>query len=135
MRAGEDITEPTDIPTATTASGVPSPASDAVMNAEHPCHADGGPCDGCAFRRGTEANTTWHTSELARLCVEGLTPFMCHEHPGLCRGFVAAINLRGAPEDEDDRRWMECARFSADVLSDAIETGVRADKEATHGNN
>lgn len=112
-------------------SGVPSPASDAVTAAEHPSPECGGPCATCAFRPGTQASETWHTVELARLCVEGLVPFHCHERPGLCRGFVAAANLRGAPETEDDRRWMEVNRIAADLMARAIAAGKKADDEAS----
>jgi hypothetical protein len=109
---------------------VPSAAADAVMTAEHPRHDEGGPCDECAFRSGTEANRTEHTVTLARLCVEGFRPFYCHVHPGLCRGYVAALNLRGVPEDEDDRRWCEVARMAADVLGECIESARAADAVA-----
>lgn len=108
--------------------GVPSPASDAVMAADHPSHVNGGPCATCAFRRGTEANCTPHTMELARLCVEGGRPFYCHEHPGLCRGFVAALNLRGAPETEDERRWSVVAGEAADILAECIGIAKAADE-------
>lgn len=108
--------------------GVPSAASDAVVAAEHPAHSLGGPCAGCAFRAGTQANQTAHTMQLARLCVEGITPFLCHEHPHACRGWVAAVNLRGAPESEDDKRWATVAAYSAELLGDAIDAGVAADR-------
>ena len=106
-------------------SEVPSPASDVVMAADHPQWADGGPCATCAFRSGTQANQTPHTVELARLCVEGFRVFSCHEHPSACRGFIAAVNLRGAPETEDDKRWAEVAGAAADILSDCISAAVR----------
>jgi hypothetical protein len=67
---------------------------------------------------------------LARLCVEGITPFSCHEKPQLCRGFIAAVNLRGAPDTEDDRRWQEVARDSADILGRCIDAAVEADRLA-----
>ncbi len=105
---------------------VPSAASDAVTAAEHPSPEAGGPCATCAFRPGTEANTTPHTVELARLCVEGFRHFYCHEQPRLCRGFIAALNLRGVPETDDDRKWAEIAGHAADILSDAIHLAVRA---------
>jgi len=73
---------------------------------------------------------TAHTTELARLCVEGIVPFHCHERPQVCRGFNAAVTLRGVPEDEEDRRWMEVARFAAEILSQAIEVGKAADAVA-----
>ena len=114
--------------------GVPSPASDAVMAAEHPSDADGGPCATCAFRPSTEANRSAHTVQLARLCVEGFRTFHCHEHPRLCRGYVAALNLRGVPQDEDDRRWSIVAGDAADILQRCIDAAVAADREAvTHG--
>lgn len=111
---------------------VPSAACDAVMAAEHPTDENGGPCATCAFRPGTEANRAWWTTDLARLCVEGFRTFHCHEHPRLCRGFVAAINLRGVPQDEDDKRWCEVAGHAADMLSDAIRVGAEADRSAGH---
>lgn len=105
---------------------VPSPASDAVMTAAHPSPEDGGPCGGCAFREGTEANRSEHTVTLARLCVEGLTPFQCHEKPQLCRGWIAAVNLRGAPETDDDRRWSECAASASEIVATLIDAAVHA---------
>lgn len=109
---------------------VPSPACDAVIAAHHPSDADGGPCATCAFRPGTQANQTVHTIELARLSVEGLREFHCHEHPRLCRGFIAALNLRGVPQDEDDRRWSEVAGHAADLLGDAISAVAASEKAA-----
>lgn len=108
---------------------VPSPACDAVLAAEHPSPDSGGPCLTCAFRPGTQANRTEHTMALARACVEGLEPFFCHEQPQVCRGFIAAANLRGAPQDDDDRRWMDANRAVADLLSRAIAHGKAADEE------
>ena len=110
-------------------SSVPSPASDAVLEARHPSPNAGGPCATCAFRKGTEANETRHTMDLARLCVEGGRPFYCHEQPQLCRGFIAAINLRGPDETEGDKRWSEMNAMAADVLSLCIER-ARAAEEA-----
>ena len=116
--------DPSDIPAAPTGdptrSGVPSPASDLVLAVEHPSHDEGGPCSTCAFRMGTEANQSIHTMQLARMCVEGGRPFYCHEHPGLCRGFVAALNLAGVPQTDDERKWREVNAFAADVLSQCI---------------
>lgn len=100
------------------------------MSAEHPSPECGGPCATCAFRSGTEANRSWHTVTLARACVEGIVPFYCHEKPQMCRGFVAAVNLRGAPADENDARWAQVNRHLADILGDAISVGVEADKTA-----
>lgn len=111
-------------------SGVPSPACDVVMAAEHPSPECGGPCATCAFRSGTQANTAWHTVELARLCVEGLVPFYCHEQPQMCRGFVAAANLRGVPESEDDKRWAAVNAIAADMMATAIEHAKAADEAA-----
>lgn len=108
-------------------SQIPSPACDAVLAGDHPAWESGGPCATCAFRPGTEAATTQHTVELARLCVEGFRYFGCHEHAGLCRGYVAAMNLRGVPQDEDDRRWSIVAGEAADILQMAIEAGIAAD--------
>lgn len=104
----------------------PSPAADAVLAATHPEPECDGPCATCAFRPDTEANQSEHTMELARLCVEGIVPFHCHERPQLCRGFVAAVNLRGAPETDEDRKWRECAAFAADVLGQCIRSAVEA---------
>lgn len=99
---------------------VPSEASDVVSAHVHPSYADGGPCDGCAFRGGSEASRTAHTVELARLCVEGLRLFHCHEHPGLCRGYVAAVNLRGVPSTDEDRKWADVAGHAADIIAECI---------------
>jgi len=117
------------LPAAPTDWGVPSAASDAVLAADHPTQEAGGPCATCAFRHGTEANTSEHTVILARLCVEGLRPFYCHEQPGLCRGFVAAANLRGVPQNEDERRWQAVNAFAADTYSDMI-TAAKATEDA-----
>ncbi len=103
------------------AMSVPSAACDLVMAAEHPSPEDGGPCATCAFRHGTEASKAEYTVELARLCVEGFTLFHCHERPQVCRGFMAALNVRGVPVDEDDRRWAEVCREAADLLGDCID--------------
>ncbi len=105
-----------------------SPACDAVMAAEHPSPEDGGPCATCAFRPGTEANRSAHTVELARLSVEGLRPLYCHEQAQLCRGYVAAVNLRGVPQDDADRRWCEVAGFTADILQRCIASAVLAEE-------
>lgn len=103
---------------------------DIVTAANHPTPEQGGPCATCAFRPGTEANQTAHTVALARACVEGLEAFQCHEHPGLCRGWIAAANLRGVPESEEDRRYCEMQAAVAGILSDAIRHGVVADRAA-----
>lgn len=109
---------------------VQSPATDAVIAAHHPAPCDGGPCATCAFRPGTEANLTEHTITLARLCVEGGRMFSCHERPGLCRGFVAAINLRGVTEDEEAKRWSIIAGEAADILSRCIDAAKAVDDGA-----
>ena len=76
---------------------ISSPAVDAVLAATHPSPEAGGPCATCAFRNGTEANLTEHTQILVRACVEGMRLFHCHEKAGLCKGYIAAANRRGAP--------------------------------------
>lgn len=106
----------------------PSDASDLVMAGDHPPHEAGGPCATCAFRAGSEANRTEHTVMLARLCVEGFRPFHCHEHPHACRGWIAAINLRGAPETEEERRWSIVAGDAADVLGVCIDRAKAEDR-------
>lgn len=103
-----------------------------VANGDHPSPDAGGPCATCAFRNGTDANKTEHTMELAALCVEGLRPFYCHEQPQLCRGFIAAANLRGVPQDEEDRKWSIVAGDAADILATAIGRAVEAQEEASH---
>jgi hypothetical protein len=114
-------------------SGFESPACDAVIAAVHPSPEDGGPCATCAFRPGTQANQTTHTMELARLCVEGGREFSCHEKPQLCRGFIAAINLRGVPETDEDRRWQVVCGDAADVLGLCIDEAVKADSGSPEG--
>lgn len=98
--------------------GIASPASDAVLAAQHPSPEQGGPCATCAFRPGTEASETEHTAVLARLCVEGGRQFWCHEKTQLCRGWIAAVNLRGVP-------FNEMAGACADYLGDAVEDAAR----------
>lgn len=100
---------------------VDSHACDIVSSASHPAYADGGPC---AFRAGTEPSRAEETVTLARLCVEGFRPFYCHEHEHLCRGFVAAMNIRGLPETNEDRRLVEAAGAAADVLSACIASAA-----------
>lgn len=107
-----------------------SPAFDAVVAADHPAPEAGGPCSTCAFRPGTQANQRAHTVELARLCVEGIEPFLCHEQPQACRGWIAAVNLRGEPETEDDLKWVECARAAAEILGRCIDAAKAADARA-----
>jgi hypothetical protein len=109
-------------------ANVPSGASDVVMTAVHPSHEEGGPCSECAFRRGTEASNTPHTVALARLCVEGSRPFHCHVHPGLCRGYVAAANVRGVPSDDDDERWAIVAGHASDVIGICIDAAKAAEE-------
>ena len=103
-------------------------AFEAVEAAIHPDECDGGPCHDCAFRKGSVANGTLHTRMLAQACVDGLVPFYCHINPGLCRGFVAAVNLVGAPETEDEKRQCEAAKMLADVLALAIAAAKEADE-------
>lgn len=108
-----------------------SDAFDLVVNHPHPSPENGGPCATCAFRKGTRPNETEHTTTLAMLCVEGLTPFHCHEHPQLCRGWIAAVNvlyLDGVPQDEDAVHHREACAFAAEALSEAIQVGVEADR-------
>jgi hypothetical protein len=112
-----------------------SPAFDAVCAADHPAPDAGGPCATCAFRPGTEANRSEYTTALARACVEGIEPFHCHEHPRACRGWIAAVNLNGAPEGEEWERWREVNRIAADLIGRCIDA-AKAEQdapEATHG--
>lgn len=102
----------------------PSAACDAVMAATHPLPEDGGPCATCAFRPGTAANQAPHTRQLVNLCVEGFREFHCHERPQLCRGFIAAINLRGVPASDDERKMAEVAGCAADVLYMAVDAAA-----------
>lgn len=103
-----------------------SPAFHEVVSRDiKPSFYDGGPCETCAFRAGTEANRSAHTVALAQLCVEGLTPFHCHERPAFCRGWIAAVNLkheieRDAPNTFESRMRVEAMRMAADVLSRVI---------------
>lgn len=108
---------------------VSSPACDLVMSREHPPYSAGGPCHDCAFREGTEANASQHTVMMARLCVEGFRQFDCHVHPGICRGFVAALNVRGVPETEEERRWQEVTGAAADLLAECV-AAAKAEDEA-----
>lgn len=62
---------------------------------------------------------------LAKLCVEGLVPFDCHEKAQLCRGFIAAVNLRGAPTTRTERRHAEAAKSAAEMLGLVIRTIVQ----------
>lgn len=109
--------------------GVPSEATDLVVAAmpSAPSPEAGGPCATCAFRSGTEAHQADYTYALARLCVEGGVPFYCHEQEQLCRGFIAAVNVRGVPANEDERRWAEVARMGADVLGRCIDAAKAAE--------
>lgn len=101
---------------------IESPAFDAVLAAEHPSPECGGPCATCAFRPGSEASASEHTVALAKACVEGGKYFRCHEHPALCRGWIAAVNLRGLPFDD-------AAGLAADLLGDAIDAAALAQAE------
>ena len=107
---------------------VPSEACDIVSAAAHPSWTNGGPCDDCAFRTGSDASQHAHTIESSRLCVEGFRPFHCHLHPGLCRVYVAAANIRGLPYDEEDRRWATVAGAAADIIGACIEAAKNAEK-------
>lgn len=112
-----------------------SPSCDAVMAASHPSPDDGGPCATCAFRSGTIPNQSCHTMILARLCVEGLRLFLCHEKSQVCRGYIAAINLRGVPQTKADQEWCDMAGLAADVLGDAIAEAAKIQqaKETSNG--
>ena len=101
-----------------------SGAFQAVLHADHPSPENGGPCATCAFRIGTEANRSEHTTALAALCVEGLREFRCHEKPQLCRGWIAAVNAKHAAGEYADKKHLEASRFCADFLSDAIDRAV-----------
>lgn len=107
---------------------VESQAFDLVSRAEHPSPECGGPCATCAFRLGTQANLSEHTVALAKLCVEGISPFSCHEKPQLCRGWIAAVNVlefEGLPQDEDSKRHREVMAHAADMLSMCISAAVQ----------
>lgn len=105
-----------------------------IATAAHPSPAEGGPCATCAFRQGTEANGSEHTTMLAMLCVEGVSPFRCHEQPHLCRGWIAAVNLLaadgGLPDDEASRRHRYVCAMASDVLGAAITNAADADRAA-----
>lgn len=100
---------------------VSSKACDIVIAAEHPSPENGGPCHGCAFRRGTVANRDEITQTMIRMCVEGFRTFDCHMKPGLCRGYVAAANLRGVPATAKESAKADVWGLAADMLSDEIE--------------
>lgn len=106
---------------------IASPSVDAVMGAEHPAPEEGGPCATCAFRKGTEANGAEHTTTLVRLCVEGMRPFLCHEKAGLCRGYIAAANLRGAPTPSEKEEVDILGRV-ADQLGEIIAEASELEK-------
>lgn len=112
----------------TTPSPIDSPSVDAVMQATHPTPANGGPCATCAFRPGSEANRTEHTQALVRLSVEGFREFHCHEKPQLCRGYIAAANLRGVPRTKAERRQAEAAGAAADMLAECISMAKAFDE-------
>ena len=103
-----------------------SEAVETVIAAEHPSPEAGGPCHGCAFRPGTEANRDDVTQLMIRLCVEGFRTFDCHMKPGLCRGYVAAANLRGVPKrgDRRERTKVEVLGWTADRIAEMV--GVKA---------
>ena len=56
--------------------------------------------------------------------------FDCHEKPQLCRGFVAAVNLRGEPKNEDDKRWCFVAGHAADILGRCIDAAAQAQRDS-----
>ena len=111
-----------------------SPAMEAVIDAEKPAPDAGGPCATCAFRAGTEANRTMHTMLLAALCVEGVTPFDCHEHPRVCRGWTAAVNLKAqAGEVSDDPeavKYRQAMCDGADIIAMCIAAAKAEDEKA-----
>lgn len=110
-------------------------AFDAVAGANHPTPEQGGPCATCAFRPGTEAHRTVHTQMLARLCVEAIEPFQCHEKPQACRGWIAAVNLMSQMPDFDSderKKHREVSAMAAETvglcISDAKSQHDLADK-------
>jgi hypothetical protein len=83
------------------------------------------PCEGCVFIEGTEANRSEYTRALFEACVEGITPFYCHERPDVCRGWVGAVNARWAGVDlttEETQRHITVSRMGAEILGICIET-------------
>lgn len=98
-----------------------SPSVEAVIAAEHPAPDRGGPCSGCAFRKGTEANRDEVTQTMIRLCVEGMRTFDCHMRPGLCKGYIAAANLRGVPTTKRDRVKADIYGTAADFIAGMID--------------
>lgn len=98
---------------------IPSAACDLVMAAPHPTPEDGGPCKTCAFRVGTYPHQQKLTVTLARSCVEGLRQFHCHEKPGLCKGYIAAANLRGTEFTEESEAYGVIADFLGDCQTTA----------------
>lgn len=112
-----------------------SPACALVIAAPHPSPENGGPCATCAFRPNTEPNLSPHTMMLAALCVEGFREFHCHEDRSqLCRGFVAALNVRGELDDDERERadaLGEAADILGDFIADAAAAQDRVRREAT----
>lgn len=106
-----------------------SPAFDAICAADHPSPSNGGPCATCAFRPGTEANATEHTVALAKMCVEGLERFDCHEYNRMCRGWLAAVNLRAQDDvkSPEAREYIEAHRAMAGMLANAIGLAKEAE--------
>lgn len=55
-------------------------------------------CDGCAFRKGTEANNTAHTVLIAITCVLKEETFHCHKRftptgeTKICNGWINVMN-------------------------------------------
>lgn len=58
---------------------------------------------------------------LATLCIGGLDPFYCHEKTQICRGWIAAVNLRGVPENKAEvaRRWAELKRIDPEYMENS----------------
>jgi len=97
-----------------------SEAVEAGIAHKHPSPENGGPCHGCAFRKGTEANRDDVTQTMIRLCVEGMRTFDCHMTPGLCRGYIAAANLRGVPTTAKDKKRADVCGTAADLIAGMV---------------
>lgn len=57
------------------------------VDAEHARTGRDTRCETCAFRRGTQANTTLNVANALKHTMEG-TPFYCHETDRPCGGWV-----------------------------------------------
>ena len=57
------------------------------------------PCPTCAVRPGTDAAVSPSTQLTFRLCVLSGREFECHERPGACAGWLAAMKVRSAEPD------------------------------------